>query len=130
MAGSWTTPVYNLVSSGSAFKTITLEFTADSADHTIPNYAFPAAMLVFAKGLYIYSVKTIPGNTAPTDQYDVVFNDADGFDVLQGGLANRSATNVEQIFPSAVPVDETLTVVVTNNLVNSGSATIKIYLAR
>lgn len=36
-----------------------------------------------------------PGATAPTDDYDVVLNDADGVDLLNGTGANRDTANTE-----------------------------------
>jgi hypothetical protein len=46
---------------------------------------------------------TNPGATAPTDNYDIVVNDADGADIAAGCLANRDTANTEQ----AVPIVET-----------------------
>jgi hypothetical protein len=46
---------------------------------------------------------TNPGATAPSDNYDVVVNDADGVDIAAGCLANRDTANSEQ----AVPIVET-----------------------
>jgi hypothetical protein len=44
-------------------------------------------------------IVTNPGATAPTDNYDVVINDADGVDVAGGLLANRDTANSEQVIP-------------------------------
>lgn len=51
----------------------------------------------------ILRVVTNPGATAPTDNYDVVVNDADGVDVLAGTGANRDTATSEQ----AIPIIET-----------------------
>lgn len=53
---------------------------------------------------------TVPGNSAaPSDNYDVMLEDAHGNDVLQGAGANRDATQAEQAWisetaSSTVPV--------------------------
>lgn len=59
----------------------------------------------------ILRVVTNPGATAPTDNYDITFVDADGQDVMEGFLANRDTTNTEVVYPykevaltGAVPV--------------------------
>ena len=45
----------------------------------------------------IILLTTDPGATAPTDNYDVVINDADGEDVLLGAGANRDTANTEHV---------------------------------
>lgn len=40
-------------------------------------------------------------SVAPTDNYDIVVNDADGADVAAGVLANRDTANTENAFPAA-----------------------------
>lgn len=74
----------------------------------------------------ILRVVTNPSATAPSDNYDVVINDADGVDVAGGVLANRDTSNSEQIVPvietvvgsntyaSRVFVDGPLSLVVSN----------------
>lgn len=42
---------------------------------------------------------TDPSATAPTDNYDIVINDADGVDIAAGNLANRDTANTEEAFP-------------------------------
>jgi hypothetical protein len=44
---------------------------------------------------------TNPGSVAPTDNYDIVVNDADGLDVASGLLANRDTANSEVVYPAA-----------------------------
>jgi hypothetical protein len=44
---------------------------------------------------------TNPGATAPTDNYDIVVNDADGVDVAAGVLANRDTANSEQAYEAS-----------------------------
>lgn len=45
----------------------------------------------------IIGLVTDPGATAPTDNYDIVINDADGVDVLLGAGANRDTANTEYV---------------------------------
>ena len=45
----------------------------------------------------IVLLTTDPGGTAPTDNYDVVVNDADGDDVLLGAGANRDTATTEHV---------------------------------
>lgn len=55
---------------------------------------------------YIYMVITDPSADAPTDDYDIVLNDADGADVMGGQLANRDTSVSEQVIPTVdgVPI--------------------------
>ncbi len=71
----------------------------------------------------IMRIVTAPGTPAPTALYDVTLLDADGFDVLGGLGANRSATVKEQFVPltgdgtttnQRVAVDGTLTLTIAN----------------
>ncbi len=65
-------------------------------------------------------IVTIPdgGGTAPTTLYDVVLNDADGLDVLNGAGANLSATVSAQVGPALtggqMAIDGVLDLVVSN----------------
>lgn len=57
----------------------------------------------------IVRVVTNPGATAPTDNYDVVLNDADGIDVLAGQGANRDTADSEHFCPGVAFKDGTTT---------------------
>lgn len=70
---------------------------------------------------YLRYIQTIPGasgdktTTVPDADYDIVLNDAYGYDIAAGNLANRSASAAERIIPSSpMFVDGTLTLVITN----------------
>lgn len=130
-AGSWSAATYDQVTQGSGYKTISWTFTGDAANGTVPNLTITGDPLAYMKGWWIYYVETDPGATAPTALYDVVINNAAGRDIMGGALANRSATATEDAEPTrATPVDGDLTIAVSNNAVNSATATIKIWLAR
>lgn len=82
-------------------------------------------------------LRTNPGSTAPTDNYDITLIDADGIDRLQGVGMNRDTANSEEalivysgtaIHPPCV-YGETLTLTITGNSVNSATTTIRfVYL--
>jgi len=57
----------------------------------------------------------VPGATTPSDLYDVVLNDADGYDVLAGQGADRSSAAAETVVASMGAVaNDKLTLGVTN----------------
>ena len=65
----------------------------------------------------IISLQTNPdGVAAPTDNYDIVLNDVDGFDVLLGAGANRDTANTEDVASSSLGAvaGSKLTLVVSN----------------
>jgi len=73
------------------------------------------------KGRYLMQAQTVPdGTDAPTAAYDVAVNDANGEDLFDDGLANRSATAAESVFPASdgvnavVPIVSDLSIAVTN----------------
>lgn len=109
---------------------VTLTCVADVADGSFPQYALGTKISGF-----IVALETDPGTPAPQTLYDLVLNDQNGFDVLQTIGANRSATAAEK--PPALmtgtqrhpPVSkgDTLTLVITNNNVNSAQIIVKIY---
>tara|TARA_R100001530_G_scaffold134471_2_gene109397 strand:+ start:974 stop:1372 length:399 start_codon:yes stop_codon:yes gene_type:complete len=85
----------------------------------------------------LLDLETNPGSTAPTDNYDIVLDDAGGHDVLEGVGANRHTTTTQKaaIVYSGTgthpTVDETdtLSLVITNNSVNSAIIQITLYYA-
>lgn len=103
-------------------------FTADASDGSVPTIALPSI-----EGALL-ELRTNPGSTAPTDNYDVTLVDADGLDRLQGVGANRDTTNTEAaaiVFSGTsvrpvVGADDVLTLTVANNAVNSATGTIAI----
>ena len=105
---------------------ITLSWTADAIAATVPSTTIQGALI---KGFYLYSAETNPGNAvAPTDNYDIVINDADGLDIAGSLLLNRDTANTEIInigtsghgYPI---VRGDLTFVLSNNAVNSATGT-------
>lgn len=72
---------------------LVLSWVASTDDGTIPSLLIDNFV-----GWYITKVRTIPGAAAaaPTALYDITFIDADGLDLMEGNLLNRSATLPEK----------------------------------
>jgi hypothetical protein len=94
----------------------------------------PAALTINAStygisGWYLYSAKTVPGSPSPTPNYDIVINDANGFDIAGGKLADRHTTAVEIVNIGTAThgypiVNGNLSFVVSGNSVNSATGTL------
>lgn len=105
--------------------------TADAAAATFPDTVLPSF-----EG-HLLQLKTNPGATAPTDNYDITIEDAHGLDVLQGLGANRDTANSEGpgiIFASTsihpyVDGGDALTLKIANNAVNSAIIVIELTYA-
>lgn len=76
----------------------------------------------------VLRVVTNPGATAPTDDWDLVLNDADGVDVLGGSGANRDTANSEQIIPTNIPFIAGSIELRISNAGNAKNGTVVIYL--
>lgn len=73
---------------------------------------------------------TIPSaGVAPTDNYDIVVNDADGHDVLLGAGANRDTANTEHVAEASLGAvaPSKLTLAVTN-AGNAKAGTLILYI--
>ena len=103
-------------------KLATITCTADSGDASFPN-----TTLLLGIG-WIYLAETNPGSTGPTDNYDIVVNNAAGIDVMGAALMNRDISNTERVVPAISGwVDTPLTLVTTNNAVNSAVYVLKLW---
>lgn len=113
---------------------LTYSWTADASAGTIP--ATSAALLVSTmpvQGMFILAVETIPGSPAPTNLYSVAVKDDSGFDVLNGTAAAAvSSTNAQgwTVATSVGPLNGSLTLAVTGNLVNSAQGIVKVFLGK
>lgn len=110
---------------------VTATVTFDSGDGSLPATALP-----FFGGRLVL-LRTNPGSTAPTDNYDMTLVDEDGLDRLQGFGANRDTTNSEEVvivyastaIHPPVVFGEILLLTVVNNSVHSGTTVIRfVYL--
>ncbi len=107
---------------------LTIVWAADSSA------VAPAAKTIDASvygisGWYLYSAKTVPGTPAPTPNYDIVINDANGFDITGGKLADRHTSAVELVNIGTAThgypiVNGDLSFVVSGNSVNSATGTL------
>lgn len=110
---------------------ITATCTGDAADGSYPDTALPSF-----EGRLL-QLKTNPGATAPTANYDITLVDANGIDVLQSAGLNRHTTNSEVaaiIFASSsvhpyVDATDVLTLNIDANIVNSAGIVIELYYA-
>ena len=134
MAGTVTTTIL----SRTDHTRITVEWTADAADGSVPQTDILASISgmteLFGR---ITEVAAEPGTPAPTDNYDIELVDAEGMDVLGGAGKDRDASNPERFVPivggirtPAWIAEEELTFSLTGNSVNSAQGTVVIYVAR
>lgn len=85
----------------------------------------------------VICVDTVPGETNPQDNYDLYLKNAQGIDVMGGGINNRStdtnqrgwpiATIGQSTFLTTTPVDECLTVTMSGNNVNGADWYMYVY---
>ncbi len=111
---------------------LTFTWTGDSVNGTIPDTAISSEYASRVYGLYLLGVQTNPGTGPPTTLYDLVLNDASGEDVMRGALANRSSTITESGYPpvTGVPIDGTLTLVMSGQSVASATGLVKLYFSK
>lgn len=83
---------------------------------------------------FLLALETNPGSPAPTDNYDITLIDEEGLDVLQGNGVDRDTTNTEMVaidldgyFHPPVTRDQTLTLTISGNTINSATVRIIIY---
>jgi hypothetical protein len=104
-------------------------WTADSGDGSVPDTVTDDTVTG-----YLMNAKTDPGTTAPTALYDIALNDDDAVDVFQAELNNRSAADSEQVLAKVGNaygepfINSVLTMVLTNNSVNSAVGELKVYV--
>lgn len=120
---------------------ILLTCTADASAHTYPSTelvamvdaAFSITKGRTLQGWGLWMIETDPGATGPTDDTDFVLNSANGTDMLGGNGANAidNATN-NIVYPPVSPmfIGPSITLVISNNAVNSAIVYIKLYLVR
>lgn len=99
-------------------KVVTLTCTGDGS---IAAYSF-SPITYGVQGWYLYHVKTNPGTSAPTDEYDITLM-VDGEDIAGGLLADRSATATQTVLIAPATrgyemLTETMAITFTNNAAN------------
>jgi hypothetical protein len=111
---------------------VTLTWTGDTGNGTVPSTALTQAMLDKVNGYFLQAVVTNPGSPTPTDQYDLTLTNAAGLDIMDGNIANRSNVTTEVAYPvtSSFPVDGALTINFSNNSDVSAVGEIKLYFSK
>lgn len=130
------------ISTGGQVQLLTFSFTAASDDGTVPSTATSTDITAAITGMCIYEVITNPGATKPTDNYDIVLEDADGVDMMGGTLADRDETNSERAVPllmttklgtevpGRAPVNGPVTLKISGNNAASATGTVKVFFTR
>lgn len=122
-AGSYTvTPtLIDCADRGGACKRfqLVIVLTADASTGAMPDVVIsPNAYGI--NGYYLYTAKTKPGSPAPTNNYSIALNDADGLDMSGGSLGSRSSSSMQQVYMSSFPmINGNWTVHTTSTSVNS-----------
>jgi hypothetical protein len=120
---------YEKVGARKVVEKVTISWTASSSDGSVPDTN------IDLKGFVLKAI-TDPGSTAPTANYDIAFGDPEdtALDAFDGALQNRATATTEQkavvLSGATEPVflDGTYQLQITNNLVNSATGTIILYL--
>lgn len=116
----------------SEVSTITWSWTASKDNGAVPNTASSTVTG------WVFMATTDPGAAiAPQDDYDIELRDTDSVDIFGGTLANRDTATSEHAVPLIGAayyghrfINGALTMVLTNNNVNSATGTLKIYYYR
>jgi len=115
---------------------LTFTCLGSSNDGDFPSISTTAAITSEITGWYISEVRTYPGTKAPQDQWDIVINDSDSFDLMGGTLANRAQT-AQRALPlwttatyASIPIYGTLAFVITGTNVTESTPIIKVFLVK
>jgi len=134
-----TCTIVESTSSQSLYNILTFNCTGDSATGAFPSTTTSVGNSAFIYGTALCGMETNPGATKPTDEYDIVINNAGGRDILGGQGTNRDETNTEYVVPKmdtitgqvgCTPVDTALTLAITNNSVKSAIVSVKLYFLK
>lgn len=106
---------------GGSVKVVRIDWTS-AADGTV------TASNVPIDGEILRVVTDPDGTAAPTNLYDIVLNDEDGFDILGGGLANRATATTEAVVPAARVVHYGACSLAVSNAGDTKSGVVKIYI--
>jgi len=109
---------------GQGYSKVTITCTGDSTNGTFTSTSLPVPVG------WITRVETNPGSPAPDSNYDITLTNANGLDMAQGNLANRSATVTQFIETVNWQTDGSLTVNISGNTVNSAIIVIEVYIGR
>lgn len=128
LAGGSCAVTYDSVATN--MQAITWTWTGDATNGSVPATACDSI------DGYVIMAITNPGTPAPTNDYDIALNDADGIDVMGGKLADRDTAGSEQAIPLLADtahygnrwVSGTLTMAITNQSVASAEGALTVYV--
>lgn len=91
--------------SGKRFVTITVPWTSTAGGAFVATTdeitrADTSTYTVYIQNLRLKRMTTVPGATAPTDNYDITITTDDGEDILGGEGANRDTSTSETVTPA------------------------------
>lgn len=112
----------------------TISYVGDDSTGAVPNTTIVSSTYGLL-GLYLYSVETNPGTTAPTDDWDAFVYDTDSVDLCAGNANNRDTSNSELAVcaTSTQPygvISGNLTVTISGNSNASATGTVKLYFVK
>ena len=117
---------------------LTMSWTASSVDGNLTAVSVSSTHLATLEGKMLFLLRTDPGSTAPTDNYDITLTDARG-DILGGMGANRDNSTTESVVPKidgtntlwgTEPWTTSLSFDVTGNSVNSATGVAEFWFVR
>lgn len=133
-AGASTTMSHTAYSVNDEFKrcVVTLTFTADDTTAAFTSYVLAPTALTKVhanfgiQGWYLWKVRVNPGSTGPTNgAWDLDITNTSGYLVSRNLLDDQSATVTNEATIVA-PFDETWTVSIADNAVNSATVVVKL----
>lgn len=112
------------------------EFTVNEYVLTMDSGGNDTTGLTYPVTGKIICIDTDPGETAPTASYDMKAYNAQGIDVMGGGLGDRHTSNSERAWPkdgstviyTGVPTQGSLSIYRENNVVQDAEVTIRIFV--
>lgn len=134
MAGTITGVLTRIQTQTGRIAKLVLTCVGDASDGGFPATILNDLQTEFdLRGLQLYSIKVIPGLTAPTDSSDITITDEDGVDLLGGKGTNLISDTLKTwaLFgPAGYSVSALITGDVTINISGNSvhSATIKIII--
>ena len=135
-AGACTQSLAQFKTANPNLMVLTFTCLGASDDGSFPSISTTNAITSEITGWYISEVRTYPGTKSPQNQWDIVINDSDGFDLMGGTLADRAQT-AQRALPlwttglyASIPIYGTLAVVITGTNVTVSTSIIKIFLTK
>ncbi len=113
---------------------VKLQWLSSSVSGTFTTVALDSRINKLIRGKYCLFAITDPGDTtAPTDNYDIAFNDALGVDIFGAELNNRASGSGEQATPKIGNaymgrlITSSLNFAISNNTALSASGAVQLF---